>query len=311
MICFTLANSWVSVGFSYLSRDFWSALNTKDAETFYPTLGKFAIALTGGAPIAVLYRFYREKLSLQWRAWMTLRILDMWKANRSYYDLEMKGELDNPDQRIAEDAASFTDVSLDFSIKIATSVIDLVNFSGILYSIYPQLFGAIIAYASFGTGMTIFIGRSLVQTNFQQLQREADFRFSLVRMRENAESIAFYGGEAQEIKEIKARLGRTIDNSFQLAQTQRNLELFTVGYRYMVQVIRVVLACRLVTRKRKARRHTLPISAAVCRCMMRAVFTISIFYFIFYPQVSHSGRCGVEGVWRGSMKTSRASQSMS
>ena len=237
VICFTLANSWVSVGFSYLSRDFWSALNTKDAEAFYPTLGKFAIALTGGAPIAVLYRFYREKLSLQWRAWMTLRILDMWKANRSYYDLEMKGELDNPDQRIAEDAASFTDVSLDFSIKIATSVIDLVNFSGILYSIYPQLFGAIIAYASFGTGMTIFIGRSLVKTNFQQLQREADFRFSLVRMRENAESIAFYGGEAQEISEIKARLGRTIDNSFQLAQTQRNLELFTVGYRYMVQVI--------------------------------------------------------------------------
>ena len=70
---------------------------------------------------------------------MTLRILDMWKANRSYYDLEMKGELDNPDQRIAEDAASFTDVSLDFSIKVATSVIDLVNFSGILYSIYPQV----------------------------------------------------------------------------------------------------------------------------------------------------------------------------
>ena len=91
VICFTLLNSWVSVGFSFLSRDFWSALNTKDADAFYPTLGKFAVALTGGAPIAVLYRFYREKLSLQWRAWMTLRILDMWEANRSYYDLEMSG----------------------------------------------------------------------------------------------------------------------------------------------------------------------------------------------------------------------------
>jgi hypothetical protein len=82
VICFSLLNSWVSVGFSFLSRDFWSALNAKDADTFYPTLGKFAIALTGGAPIAVLYRFYREKLSLQWREWMTLRILDMWEANR-------------------------------------------------------------------------------------------------------------------------------------------------------------------------------------------------------------------------------------
>jgi ABC-type uncharacterized transport system fused permease/ATPase subunit len=237
VICFTLLNSWVSVGFSFLSRDFWSALNTKDADAFYPTLGKFAVALTGGAPIAVLYRFYREKLSLQWRAWMTLRILDMWEANRSYYYLEMSGDLDNPDQRIAEDTASFTDVSLDFSIKIFTSVIDLINFSGILYSIYPQLFGAIMAYATFGTGMTVFIGRTLVKTNFQQLQREADFRFSLVRMRENAESIAFYGGEAQEIAQIKSRLERTIDNSFKLIATQRNLELFTVAYRYMVQVI--------------------------------------------------------------------------
>ena len=87
----------------------------------------------------MLYRFYREKLSLQWRAWMTLRILDMWQANRSFYALEMKGELDNPDQRIQQDAASFTDVSLDLSIKVITSVIDLVSFSGILYSHAPTL----------------------------------------------------------------------------------------------------------------------------------------------------------------------------
>ena len=90
---------------------------------------------------------------------------------------------------------------------------------------------AIIAYASFGTGMTVFIGKSLVKTNFLQLQREANFRFSLVRMRENAESIAFYGGEALEMKEIKTRLGLTIDNYFALIATQRNLELFTVAYR--------------------------------------------------------------------------------
>ena len=245
VICFTLLNSWVSVGFSFLSRDFWNALNTKDADTFYPTLQKFAVALTGGAPIAVLYRFYREKLSLQWRQWMTLRILDMWEANRSYYDLETKGDIDNPDQRIAEDAASFTDVSLDFTIKIMTSLIDLVNFSGILYSIYPQLFGAIIAYASFGTGMTVFIGRNLVKTNFKQLQREADLRFSLVRMRENAESIAFYGGEAQEATQVAKRLGGAIDNRRLILGTQRNLEFFTVGYTYLVQILPVLVVSPL------------------------------------------------------------------
>eukprot|EP00802_Teleaulax_amphioxeia_P007772 Tamp_07780.p1 GENE.Tamp_07780~~Tamp_07780.p1 ORF type:complete len:775 (-),score=172.86 Tamp_07780:113-2437(-) len=237
VIAFTLLNSGVSVGFSYLSKDFYNALNSKNTDEFYPLLRNYALALTGGTPVAVLYKFYRDKLAVQWRAWMTQRILDMYEANRSYYALEMKGDLDNPDQRIAEDARSFTRTSLDFSITLMTSVIDLVSFSGILYSIYPQLFAAIIAYSSFGTGMTLWLGQALVQKNFKQLQREADFRFSLVRMRENAESIAFYGGEALEMKQIKTRFDKTIDNYFSLIATQRNLELFTVAYRYMVQVI--------------------------------------------------------------------------
>ena len=74
VIAFTLLNSSVSVGFSYLSRDFWSALNAKDTDAFYPTLGKYAIALAGGTPVAVLYKFYRDKLSVQWRSWMTQRV---------------------------------------------------------------------------------------------------------------------------------------------------------------------------------------------------------------------------------------------
>jgi ABC-type uncharacterized transport system fused permease/ATPase subunit len=237
VIAFTFLNSGVSVGFSYLSRDFYSALNAKDTAAFYPTLTKYAIALTGGTPVAVLYRFYREKLAVQWRSWMTQRVLDMYEANRSYYLLEMNSDIDNPDQRITEDARAFTQVSLAFSITLITSVIDLVSFAGILYSIYPGLFAAIIAYSSFGTGMSLLLGRSLVATNFKQLQREADFRFSLVRMRENAESIAFYGGEALEMQEIKARLGKAVDNYFDLVTTQRNLELFTRAYQYMVQVI--------------------------------------------------------------------------
>eukprot|EP00277_Geminigera_cryophila_P006233 CAMPEP_0179421420 /NCGR_PEP_ID=MMETSP0799-20121207/9767_1 /TAXON_ID=46947 /ORGANISM="Geminigera cryophila, Strain CCMP2564" /LENGTH=743 /DNA_ID=CAMNT_0021195247 /DNA_START=131 /DNA_END=2362 /DNA_ORIENTATION=- len=237
VIAFTLLNSSVSVGFSYLSRDFWSALNAKDTDAFYPTLGKYAIALAGGTPVAVLYKFYRDKLSVQWRSWMTQRVLDMYEANRAYYEVEMKGAIDNPDQRIAEDARAFTSVSLAFSITLLTSVIDLVSFSGILYSIYPQLFVAIIGYSSFGTGMTLWIGKTLVQKNAKQLKTEADFRFSLVRMRENAESIAFYGGEALEMREIKARLAKTVDNYYSLIGTSRNLELFTTAYSYMVQVI--------------------------------------------------------------------------
>ena len=85
--------------------------------------------------------------------------------------------------------------------------------------------------------MTFWLGQSLVQKNFKQLQREADFRFSLVRMRENAESIAFYGGEALEMKLIKSRFEKTIENYFSLIATQRNVDLFNTVYNYMVQVV--------------------------------------------------------------------------
>ena len=106
--------------------------------------------------------------------------------------------LDNPDQRIAEDVRSFTKASLQLGLTIIRAFIDLASFSAILYSIYPVLFGVIIAYASIGTLVTVTLGGQLVELNYQLLRREADFRFALVRVRENAESIAFYGGEGLE-----------------------------------------------------------------------------------------------------------------
>eukprot|EP00291_Cryptomonas_curvata_P030029 CAMPEP_0172214040 /NCGR_PEP_ID=MMETSP1050-20130122/37939_1 /TAXON_ID=233186 /ORGANISM="Cryptomonas curvata, Strain CCAP979/52" /LENGTH=292 /DNA_ID=CAMNT_0012894963 /DNA_START=280 /DNA_END=1154 /DNA_ORIENTATION=+ len=237
VIAFTLANSAVSVGFSYLGRDFWTALSQKDSEHYFTLLGKYALALLGGVPVSVLYSYYRQKLALEWRSWMAQRTIDMFESYRSYYILEAKKEIDNPDQRIAEDVRSFTQTSLSFSITLLTSVIDLFSFSAILYSIYPPLFGAIILYAGFGTASTVYIGKQLVGLNYEQLQREADFRFSMVRMRENAESIAFYGGEPIETREIKRRLARAMSNFFELISVQRNLDFFTVAYRYMVQVL--------------------------------------------------------------------------
>lgn len=106
-----------------------------------------------------------------------------------YYALEAEREIDNPDQRIAEDVRAFTRVSLEFLITIITSVIDLASFSVILYKIYPELFAAIIAYAGAGTAIAAALGAPLVGLNFDQLQKEADFRYSLIRVRENSESI--------------------------------------------------------------------------------------------------------------------------
>lgn len=118
-------------------------------------------------------------------------------------------------------------------------MIDLVSFSFILYSIQPQLFGAIVAYAAFGTIMTTLLGRTLVGLNFAKLVREADFRYSLVRLRENAESIAFYAGEDLEGKSITERFSRVIDNKKELIAAERNLEFFTTAYRYFIQILPV------------------------------------------------------------------------
>ena len=175
----TLANSGVSVMFSYLGKDFWNALSAKDSAEFYFVLQKYLGALLVGAPVATFYRFQREQLAVHWREWMTARTFELYASNRVYYNLERSKVIDNPDQRIAEDVNSFTAYSLQLVITMLTSVIDLCSFSTILWSIYPQLFGAIILYAFAGTFITTFLGRSLVSLNFSQLQKEADFRYSL------------------------------------------------------------------------------------------------------------------------------------
>lgn len=245
MIGMTLLNSGVSVAFSYVSRDFWSALSAKDQEKFAEVLVKFVVALVAGAPVAVFYRFQRERVAVDWRNWMTARVLDLYRSNRVYYNLErnanVEGGIDNPDQRIAEDVRSFTAFSLSFFLTIVTSVIDLVSFSLILYSIQPQLFIAIVSYAAFGTVCTAALGKPLVTLNSDRLRKEADLRYSLVRVRENAESIAFYGGEELEGREIDTRLDGVVDNKKDIIGAQRNLEFFTTSYQYLIQVLPVAV----------------------------------------------------------------------
>ncbi|CAN0239063.1 unnamed protein product [Discosporangium mesarthrocarpum] len=178
VVALTLLNSGVSVAFSYIGRDFWTALSNKDAVQFNIMLQRFLAALVAGVPVTVFYRFEREKLALAWREWMTKRVMEIYYSGQRYYSLEASKEIDNPDQRIAEDVRAFTGVSLQFLITLMTSCIDLASFSFILYRIYPELFAAILAYAAAGTVVTTRLGGKLVGLNFDQLQKEADFRWA-------------------------------------------------------------------------------------------------------------------------------------
>ena len=172
----TLLNSGISVAFSYISRDFYNALNAHDEALFYEKIELFFAALVLAVPVSVYYRFVREKLAIYWRDALTKNVLDKYFSNRTFYIVETMRDVDNPDQRITEDIRRFTSTSLDFFITLFTSVIDLLAFSAILFQIYPGLFVAIVGYAGVGSLVTTKLGRSLVQLNYERLQREADFR---------------------------------------------------------------------------------------------------------------------------------------
>ncbi|GMH93585.1 hypothetical protein TrST_g2468 [Triparma strigata] len=245
VLLLTLLNSTVSVQFSYVGRDFWSSLNGKDPEEFGKMMVKFTGTLVAGVPVSVLYRFYKEKLSLEWRDWMTRRTLRLYYSNKNFYSLEMKGSIDNPDQRISEDVKSFTSFSLTVFITLLTSSIDLISFSTILFKISPELFASIFGYAAVGTGVSFWLGGKLVPLNFEGLRKEADFRYSIIRVRENAESIAFYEGETKESSENNRRLSSLVKNAADIIGVTRNLEFFTTSYRYLVQVLPVSVVAPL------------------------------------------------------------------
>ncbi|CAK9264710.1 unnamed protein product [Sphagnum jensenii] len=233
----TLATTGISVGFNYLGRDFYNALASKDQEQFGKMLIYYLGATITGTPVFVLRNFSRERLALRWRGWMTSYYMDRYFKNRIYYNIQSQSLIDNPDQRIVDDVNNFTNTALEFALALFNAAIDLISFSGILYGIYPPLFVVLIVYSLGGTAISVAFGKSLVGLNFVQEKREADFRYGLVRVRENAESIAFYGGETSEIKLLLQRFKQSFDNYSQLLIASRNLDFFTSAYRYLIQLL--------------------------------------------------------------------------
>lgn len=237
VLALTFLQSGISVGFSYISRDFWTALNTKNVDLFTHQAALFFGALVVFTPIVVFYTYTRDMCALRWRDWMTRKVLGDYCDNRNFYVLDAEGVVDNPDQRIAQDLASFTSESLAFMLTLLVSGIDLFSFSAILFSIYPPLFAVLIVYASTGSVLTALVGRRLVGLNYQQLVREADLRYGLIRLRENAENIAFFKGERREQAEITRRLEAVVENMTNVIGLQRRLGFLQTSYRYAIQVL--------------------------------------------------------------------------
>ncbi|RWW87432.1 hypothetical protein BHE74_00003748 [Ensete ventricosum] len=233
----TLATTGISVGFNFLGRDFYNALANKDQEQFTKQLLYYLGGFAGGIPFFVLRDYARETLSLRWRSWMTSYYMKRYFKNQIFYKIQSQSIIDNPDQRIVDDLNSFTGTALSFSLILFNAAVDLVSFSNILFGIYPPLFVVLVVYSLGGTAISVFLGKGLVTLNFMQEKKEADFRYGLVRVRENAESIAFYGGEGNEMQLLLQRFRRAFENLTELLISSRNLEFFTSGYRYLIQIL--------------------------------------------------------------------------
>ncbi len=220
-----------------------SSLSAKSESRFWKTVGVFLGILVVYAPLLAGYTFLRDRLGLAWRRWLTGSFLDRYFQDRAFYNInQFKPEIDNPDQRIAEDVRSFTQESLTLVLVAVESVLSIIAFSGVLWGISRELVLFLVIYAVAGTVLTIGVfGQPLVKLNFEQLKKEANFRFSLVRVRENAEAIAFYQGERQESEQIKDRFIAAFDNYKKLLTWELALNGLTNFYEFIPFVLPAIV----------------------------------------------------------------------
>src|SRR5664279_803348 len=199
LLLLLLGRTEFTVLFNQQSGEFTSALAARNGARFWHSMRVFGIVLLAAVPIYAIYYYVRDRLSVSWRRWLTHFFLGQYFKNRAFYALTSDKTIDNPDQRIAEDVNTFTKKSLTFLLEIVGACLQLIAFSGILWAISKILVLFLGIYAILGTLVTFGVfGKPLIALTFQQLRREADFRFSLIRIRENAEAIAFYQGEVRE-----------------------------------------------------------------------------------------------------------------
>ncbi len=225
---------------------FYNALQEKNWDGFVREIGVFSLLATFYVALAVYQLYLNQWLQIRWRRWMTSHYLGEWLQGPNHYRMQLQGDAaDNPDQRITDDVKLFVDQTLNITVGLLSSLVSLASFVVILWGLSAAaplhifghafaipgylVWGALI-YAIFGTALTQWIGSPLVRLDFQQQRLEADFRFNLVRVRENSEQIALLQGEGAERQRLSERFGRVVENWYAIMRRTKRLTSFTASY---------------------------------------------------------------------------------
>jgi putative ATP-binding cassette transporter len=246
VISIELAQVLISVLLNSWNNRFYNALQEKDWNGFVREIGVFCLLAAFFIALSVYQLYLNQWLQIRWRNWMTNLYLGQWLHDANHYRMQLKGDAaDNPDQRITDDVKLFVEQTLNIGLGLLNAIVTLASFIVILWGLSAEsplhmfgrefaipgylVWGALI-YAIFGTALTQWIGSPLVNLDFQQQRYEADFRFNLVRVRENSEQIALLQGEGTERGRLSQRFGRVIDNWYAIMQRTKRLSAFTRGY---------------------------------------------------------------------------------
>ena len=233
---------------SYVGRDFMTAIAERNMAGFIWEAVLY-IGVFAASTVAVVFNwFVEQRLGLLWRDWLTRWLVDVYLTNRTYYRLNISGEVANPDQRIADDVRTFTVTTLSFVLMLLNGIFTVVAFAGVLWSISPLLFGVSIVYAACGSLLTIVLGKRLVRLNYDQLDKEANFRAGLIHVRENAESVALLHREGRLTARLLRHLEDLVANLGRIIVVNRNLGFFTNGYNYLIQIIPALIVAPLFIR---------------------------------------------------------------
>ena len=252
----------INVMLNKWNNTFYNSLQDKDYAVFVSQLFRFTW-LAGAFIVVAVYELYlNQMLQIRWRRWLTERYLNAWLEGGAYYRMQLSaGDTDNPDQRIAEDVRLFIagagggGGTLGLAIGGMRAVVTLVSFVTILWGLSgaftlpwiglrvpAYMVWAALLYAIVGTWLTDLIGRPLVRLNFNQQRYEADFRFGLVRFRENTEGVALYRGEADELRGFRERFGAVVKNWWGIMRQRKRLTGFTAGYAQAAIIFPFVVA---------------------------------------------------------------------